>query len=69
MNLSSYVVEDAAHQAWLLRLAFPQALPASLAHEILRFYSGLSPAQLGQVLKHSDPTPVFTGELYVTPAG
>ncbi|MBT2728698.1 hypothetical protein J7E63_17425 [Bacillus sp. ISL-75] len=60
MNLSIYVVEDAAYQAWLLRLAFPQALPASLAHEILRFYSGLSPAQLGQVLKHSDPTPVFT---------
>ena len=52
-------VEDAAQEASLLRLAFPQATPAEIAVQVRASYPAFTPVQLARVLIHGPPYSVF----------
>jgi hypothetical protein len=52
-------VEDAAYEAWLLRLALPSASPADIGAQVKANYPNLTFTQIAQVLIHGDPYPVF----------
>src|ERR1041385_739460 len=53
------IVTDAAYQAWLLRLAFPDEDAPAIAEAIQGSYPNLTTRQMAQVLKHNTNQPVF----------
>lgn len=60
-GLSESALDNAAHQAWLLRLAYPNKTAAEVGQALKAFYVELDAAQLARVLKHDGGRPVFPG--------
>jgi Concanavalin A-like lectin/glucanases superfamily len=60
-NSGADPVEDAAYQAWLMRLAFPDASPADIGAQVKAGYPSFTLVQVAQVLIHGEPYPVFPG--------
>jgi uncharacterized protein (DUF433 family) len=57
--LAADPVQDAAQEASLLRLAFPDATPADIGAQVRQSYPALTLAQVAQVLVYGPPYEVF----------